>query len=290
MAMTAKFDGMPTGIVDATLNGPRLSAPFTMKAIFTTPDSNCAKGMYRQYVKGFFQSNNSVVPHVLCKSTSVMLSKTDFHEDGCDIDGTAYGYRTKTSTASKYLPNNATGCTFEGSDQPGISGKPGDRLIMDLHFEAKLFDMTDGKGTLLASTSWQVKGDKTVPKVATHQSEARMMTRDGESIYVKVWRDTAEDDWSGMLVAAHSGEHDAANGLSYADGGIDIHLAVWGDAGQGDVQELEVMRGDGPMTVGGSLARTSTTYFRIARSGTPQQMTGSFNGKPFNLRLSPPGN
>lgn len=289
MAMTAKFDGMPTGTVDATLNGRRLSAPFTMKAIFTTAGSNCAAGMYRQYVKGYFQSNNNIVPHVLCKSTSVMLSKTVFHEDGCDVDGTAYGYRDKTYTASKYLPNNATGCTFEGSDEPGISGSPGDRLIIDLHFEAKLFEISGGKETLLASTSWQVKGNKTIPKVATHHSEARMTTRDGESIYVKVWRDTTEEDWSGMLVVAHSGEHDAANGRSAADGGIDIDLAAWGDTGQGTVQELEVAHGDGPVTVGGSLSRTTTTYFRIPRPGTPYQMTGSFNGKPFNLRLSPTG-
>lgn len=168
MPLTGKFTNIPNGTLTATLSGRKLGFPFDMKALFTNTSGDCSKGEYRQYIKGFFKNNDQFINHRLCDL--VWLEITSFHEDGCGLAGTnpgpctAYGHREcPDHPYDKYLPSRATGCTFEGWDYPGISGNSGDRLEMDLHFNAELIDTATN--TVLATANWRVTGSATVPTI-----------------------------------------------------------------------------------------------------------------------------
>jgi hypothetical protein len=93
-----------------------------------------------------------------------MLSPSTFHEDCATIGGTnyKYGYRSQRFATSRFTPDQAGGCTFEGDDAPGLPGSTGDVLSVNLDFTGKLIDTCNGN-TQLAAAAWSVVGTTTVP-------------------------------------------------------------------------------------------------------------------------------
>lgn len=177
MSIIGEFTSIPTGTVHATITHDRLEAPFVMQAQFRAEDSDsCKYGEYRQYVRGQFRANNIVVPHSLCDS--VFLDPDRFQEDGCRPPGcTAYGYRECNGTKSRYLPDQLTGGTFQGEDEPGIRAKPDTRVYMNLEFRAYLIDKRTNQ--VLAEAAWTVFGEGVImaetpkPHIAASAPEKR---------------------------------------------------------------------------------------------------------------------
>jgi hypothetical protein len=167
-SVTGSFSSIPSGAVAATLTGTKLSAAFAMTGTFTPSGfvffaipCTCWCGEYRQHVRGKFTRNGSAVTHALCGSN---LDPTTFQEDCGIFGGTSYryGYRSHAFATSKFTPDQAGGCTFEGQDAPGITGSSGDTLAMNLDFKGELIDTCHGN-TVLASSAWTVSGTATVP-------------------------------------------------------------------------------------------------------------------------------
>ncbi len=159
--ITGAFSTIPSGTLAATLSGTKLGASFQMIGDFDVPiPCVCSMGEYRQRVRGTFTKNGTNVTHALCGTN---LHPTTFQED-CGIFGGKtykYGYRSIPFANSKFTPDQATGCRFEGFDFPGISGATGDKLAINLDFEGELIDTRSGAS--LASSSWSVQGSATVP-------------------------------------------------------------------------------------------------------------------------------
>jgi hypothetical protein len=161
-SVTGSFSSIPSGTLAATLSGTKLGASFSMIGDFTPSiPCTCACGEYRQQVRGSFTRNGSPVTHALCGTN---LSATTFQEDCGIFGGTTYkyGYRSISFANSRFTPDQAGGCKFEGFDFPGISGSSGDTLSINLDFTGKLIDTCNGN-TQLASSSWSVSGTATVP-------------------------------------------------------------------------------------------------------------------------------
>lgn len=162
-SVTGSFSSIPSGSVAATLTGSKLGASFRMVGDFTPSiPCNCSCGEYRQYVRGSFTRNGSSVTHALCGTN---LDPKTYQED-CGIFGGKtykYGYRSIPFATSKFTtPDQATGCRFEGSDAPGITGSSGDKLAVSLDFRGELVDACNGN-KVLATSSWNVSGAATVP-------------------------------------------------------------------------------------------------------------------------------
>ena len=96
------------------------------------------------------------------------MSATTWYEDCLTRGGTdlKYGYHSIPFATSKFTnPDQATGCTFNGTDYPGfpLAGRTsGDVLEMHLEFQGKLVDASDGDREL-TSSAWSVEGTGTVP-------------------------------------------------------------------------------------------------------------------------------
>ena len=157
----ATFTSIPSGTVAATLSGGRLQAPFVMRATFSNAiPCTCANGEYRQYIRGSFTAGGSPVTHMLGPGRP--LSATTFQEDGDVGAGTAYGYHSSPGTKSRFKPDQATGCQFEGEDEPGISAASGNAVSVNLDFRGDLIDTADAN-RVVTTASWTVSGSATMP-------------------------------------------------------------------------------------------------------------------------------
>ncbi|MFZ5623305.1 MAG: hypothetical protein ACOY71_02585 [Gemmatimonadota bacterium] len=157
----AIFDSIPSGAVPATLTGTKLGADFDMIAgVGPVIPCNCSCGEYRQYVRGTFTVNGKNHAHSLGGGRN--LDPTTYQEDGNVAAGTVYGHRRVRGTKSVFKPDQAGGCQFQGSDQPGISAGSGTKLEMDLEFVGNLIDTCAGSA-VLETSSWSVVGSATVP-------------------------------------------------------------------------------------------------------------------------------
>jgi hypothetical protein len=157
----ATFTSIPSGSLTAKLAGSRLEAPFVMRATFDNAiPCTCVNGEYRQFVRGAFTANGSAVTHTLAPGRT--LNATTFQEDGDPAGGTAYGYRSQLGTHSRYLPDQQTGCKYEGEDAPGIGAKPGTVVTMNLDFIGNLIDTAAGN-RVVTTSAWTVAGSATIP-------------------------------------------------------------------------------------------------------------------------------
>ena len=146
----------------ASLTGSKLHRAFSMIGAFAPSiPCTCSCGEYRQFVRGTFTKNGSSVTHPLCGTN---LDPTTFQEDCGIVGGTSYhyGYRSQPFATSKFTPDQAGGCTFEGIDDPGILGASGDILAMNLDFKGQLIDTCNGNN-ILDSAEWSVGGTAAVP-------------------------------------------------------------------------------------------------------------------------------
>jgi hypothetical protein len=157
----ATFTSVPSGTVAATLSGGRLQGPFVVRATFSNPiPCNCSNGEYRQYLRGTFTAGGSPVTHMLGPGRP--LSAKTFQEDGDVAAGTVYGHRSVLGTKSRFKPTQATGCQFEGEDEPGISAASGTAVTMNLDFRGDLID-TSAANRVVTTASWSVVGSATMP-------------------------------------------------------------------------------------------------------------------------------
>lgn len=166
----------PNGNVPPAAHGADFNAPFTATATFS--GGNCAVGEYRQYVKGTFKVDGSVLDHVLCGQ--VHMSADVFLEDGCPNGScTAYGHRTcPQHPYDQFLPQRATGCDFSMSDAPGFSNVTrGKTYSLDLAFQGKLIDTSRG-GAVLVSKDWTTTGSQLVAETTASQPPVSLAAND----------------------------------------------------------------------------------------------------------------
>lgn len=145
----------PNGNVAPAVHDRNFNAPFNVSATFS---GDCGQGEYRQYVKGTFKVNGTVLSHILCGP--VVLLPGAFQEDGCPPTGcTAYGYRIcPAHPCNQFLPSRSDGCEFKMYDAPGFSNvSAGNTYSVDLAFEGKLINAAQ-RGAVLISKSWTSSG------------------------------------------------------------------------------------------------------------------------------------
>lgn len=152
----------PVGNVVPTISGGRFAGTFSNSATFK---DGCANGEYRQYVKGQFKANGSVVQHRLCGN--IYLSAAAYQEDGCPPGNPAgiraYGYRSRPGDAyDRYTPTQADGCQYNMYDAPGFNNLvKGTTYKIDLSFRGALIDTSNGNQPLV-SKDWTVIGEVTI--------------------------------------------------------------------------------------------------------------------------------
>ncbi|NWG87379.1 MAG: hypothetical protein HXY26_07725 [Hydrogenophilaceae bacterium] len=282
MALTGKFTDIPSGNLNPTLSAGRLSAAFDMKALFTTDSGTCAKGEYRQHVKGQFKANGTVIQHRLCDST--WLDAGTFYEDGCGPSGTnpgpctAYGHRDcPDHPYDMYSPDpRSTGCTYVGWDAPGITGNPGDKLEVDLSFMAELINVDTG--AVLASASWTVKGSATVPTKTLRPSTLTQLAA-AQRLDAVVEYHEEKGHWQVTLLIARP-SRPQAQALSKRT--LTVNLL------DSKRQPLALLSGQQAKSyvVGGSKGETETIlYFFEAGDLAPSALKVEMDGQCINLEL-----
>jgi hypothetical protein len=158
---------LPTGTIPATLAVKKLSGGWNMHGSFGSdpPKADvCGRfGEYRQWVRGRFTRNGQPAAKTLPDGE---LQPDAFLEDG-DATGRKYGYHEISFPGSEFTnPDQATGQTWEGQDDPGLFAKnPGDTLGVDLEFRGEFID-TRRPTTPLAQSTWRVAGEATYPDSA----------------------------------------------------------------------------------------------------------------------------
>ena len=158
---SARFTSIPSGTLAAVIAGGRLQASFAMEATFASGSScSCASGEYRQYMRGTYTAGGRTVNHMLGPGRP--LHPTRFQEDGDVATGTVYGHRSVLGTRSRFRPDQAVGCDFEGADTPFIKSSSGTFVTMDLDFRGQLID-TSASNRVLRTASWSVVGWGTIP-------------------------------------------------------------------------------------------------------------------------------
>lgn len=168
----------PLENVEPTITGGQFVGPFSNSATF---NDGCADGEYRQYVKGEFKANGSVVPLRLCGD--VFLSKNNLQEDGCppgkDPGVRAYGYRSRAGDAyDRYTSNQATGCQYNMYDAPGFTSlAKGTTYKIDLSFRGALIDTSNGNQPLVIK-NWTVIGEVTIALA----EEAKMKAENSQPV------------------------------------------------------------------------------------------------------------
>jgi len=162
----ARFTKVPDGklpchfekIKDGTKIGKFYGASFDIEAQFESnpPCITCVNGEYRQEIKGYFKRNGIKEDVDLCGN---LLEEDNYNEDCARVGGIDYkpGYHSQKLPASYFEnPNQKMGCTFKMSDTPGMYGKKGDEVELNLSFIGKLIDTTNKE--VLDKASWDVEG------------------------------------------------------------------------------------------------------------------------------------
>lgn len=198
---------LPGGKKRAAFDGASLSFPFTMRLTFEqeapdkSPYCDCNCGEYRQYVKGYFRRDHGKGvlkewPHLLPGNR--LLAPDLFQEDGQYTFLSArsqkrqafYGHRyvddrarTIIKPAARRLlaenldtdqfvdPNREDGCTYKGSDKPGLVGGPNEELHFHLWFRGGPVDACNGGTEIGEWREWEVIGDRVPPKPPQKKQE-----------------------------------------------------------------------------------------------------------------------
>jgi hypothetical protein len=175
----SQFD-TPQGNLVPQIRGTSFNAPFTSDVTFTAGShQTCGPGEYRQSVKGKYVVNGSTLTHFLCAETDTKLLENVFQEDGCPSGTcTAYGHRScPQDQLDTYKPDRATGCRFWMWDAPSFDHIHQGSYTMDLVFMATLID-TSNSNQILATRTWSVHGNTTVPAGADHEKRVGLSPTD----------------------------------------------------------------------------------------------------------------
>ncbi|NEO44430.1 MAG: hypothetical protein F6K55_09945 [Moorea sp. SIO4A3] len=275
MVLTGKFTNIPSGNLEPTVNGNKFSAPFKMEAVFTNDDSSdCSKGEYRQYVKGVFKWNGLEVPHQLCGD--IYLSKDKFEEDGCPPPGcTAYGYRSCPATGiDDYKPTQTLGCTYQGFDEPSISGNSGDCVKIDLTFTGELINTETND--ILESATWTVKGSGTL-MAEQLSSVGEIVTKTNEGLSAQASYDYESNAWNFNLIISRS------SGLPPIHSSeLEVQFL---DAEEKEFNILTVQKGQ-LTEVGGTNRKSAVAQYQVGVSETrPRSLRVKFRGDTYCINL-----
>lgn len=144
-----------------------ITAKFNMSARFSEY-CGCSDYQYRQYIRGHWKRERGGVVTDLGGTFSDQpagrLNET-FDEDGNKSEGALnYGHRDQTAEPhNHYLEaDQATGCVYEGQDNPGGPDdvQSGDVFDIDVNFRGDI----ERKGTVVSTKSWTaIKGRFPVP-------------------------------------------------------------------------------------------------------------------------------
>jgi hypothetical protein len=122
------------------------------------PGCDCRCGEYRQYVKGHIRINGQKQAKRLWGGAN--LEENVYHEDA--EDNVPYGHRSESQTRiDKFNPERATGCSYQGKDQPGLAAPSGTALDMLLNFKGQTYDVCTN--TFGAIHEWRSEFDGVVP-------------------------------------------------------------------------------------------------------------------------------
>jgi len=140
----------------------------------TGPGCVCSCGEYRQFVRGTFTVNGTVVvkmlrnpaggpPLKLLPRPAAGAASDNFREDGLVTPPAGmnafYGHRSEpvtTDTTDMYQqPDRPTGCQYRGNDFPGHANVPGTTFAMDIDFRGQVIDTCNG-GAVIQQNEWTV--------------------------------------------------------------------------------------------------------------------------------------
>jgi hypothetical protein len=114
-------------------------------------DNGCCRCCeFRQYIRGYAELNGvSVAPPV------PNFNILGWNEDQ-DAAGGKYGHRNRPAErGNRYVPNQANGCTYLGSDYPGFYGlNPGDDYLIYFEFSDFIIDTCNGDAVVSGPETW----------------------------------------------------------------------------------------------------------------------------------------
>jgi hypothetical protein len=155
-------------VVSPVVAGSRsINAKFNMSARFSEY-CGCSDYEYRQYIRGHWKrERGGVVTDLGGTFTTEPAGRLNeaFDEDGNNTTAALnYGHRNQTAEAGNQYSeaDHATGCVYEGEDNPGGPDNvmPGDVFDIDVNFRGDI----ERKGIVVATKSWTaIKGRFPVP-------------------------------------------------------------------------------------------------------------------------------
>ena len=114
---------------------------------------------FRQYVRGFFELNGTVVPGPFPGFNF------RFWQEDQDAAGGMYGHRDRPGEdGDRYVPDQADGCIYLGRDTPGFYGlSSGDDYSILLEFADVIIDTCNNDDVVAGPKLWDLIAAGTVP-------------------------------------------------------------------------------------------------------------------------------
>ncbi len=114
---------------------------------------------FRQYVRGFFELNGTVVPGPFPGFNF------RFWQEDQDAAGEMYGHRDRPGEdGDRYVPDQADGCIYLGRDTPGFYGlSSGDDYSILLEFADVIIDTCNNDDVVAGPKLWDLIAAGTVP-------------------------------------------------------------------------------------------------------------------------------
>jgi hypothetical protein len=148
---------VPSNVGGCSPSGGWVRYPFNMDATFGSGTGYaCEKCEYRQYIYGYFKARASSSAPWTDYPSQVYgggnLSGS-FQEDGCSGGTARYGHRSDaTACAESYSPTRATGCTYSGTDAPGMTAPSGWLYDFTVVFMGQIVNVDTGN--VIQSNTW----------------------------------------------------------------------------------------------------------------------------------------
>jgi hypothetical protein len=163
-AIEGAFTTIPSGTLAPDWNSGDnvLVKGFDMNATFNVPrTASGGIGEFRQYIKGYFESNGVRDTHTLIGTET--LDESTWKEDGDATGG--YGYHNSQTVGNKYTETSTGKEMYKGRDTPESNPAPttGDTTTMNLNFKGQLVD-ADSSGnvnSIIVEKTWDVVGSHT---------------------------------------------------------------------------------------------------------------------------------
>jgi len=132
-------------------------------------DCVCSCCEFRQYVRGGFWVDGFPLPLILFQSNvggvpvTVFIDENEFREDGAGNRNFRYGHRADNQDPHDlYLgPDRPTGCFYLGTDNAGITARPGFQYRIQLEFRSYITDTCRQITEIANVREWEVRCEGT---------------------------------------------------------------------------------------------------------------------------------